>query len=66
MRWNFSLLTETKRTEKGTEEGERRRDSKKGVKDIEGESCRNNFEDFFGQFEVGEGGYLLVINGIIN
>ena len=49
MRWNFSLLTGTKRTEKGTEEDERKRDSKKGVKDIEEESCRNNFEGFFGE-----------------
>lgn len=60
MRWNFSLSTETKRTEKGTEEGERKRDSKRGANDIEEESCRFNFEEVFGQFEVGGGGYWLM------
>ena len=50
MRWNFSLSTETKRTGKGTEEGERKRDSKRGADDIEEESCRSNFEEVFGRF----------------
>ena len=51
MRWNFSLSTETKRTGKGTEEGERKRDSKRGADDIEEESCRSNFEEVLDDFK---------------